>query len=71
MQIGASGKAIVQFEILLTISQTEPNMVHCAGLGWGRVIFLHSSWSGSDLWVCAGNVVDNIGMFLLLMRRAC
>jgi len=42
----------------------------CAGFGWGRVNFLHSSWSGALLWVCAANSVGNTGMFLLLLSSA-
>jgi len=27
----------------------------CAGFGWGRVSFIHSSWCGAMVWICAGN----------------
>ncbi|XP_074989722.1 LOW QUALITY PROTEIN: tubulin alpha-8 chain-like [Calonectris borealis] len=42
----------------------------CAGFGWGRVKFLHSSWYGAVFWICAGNSVDNTGMFSFLLSRA-
>lgn len=31
-----------------------------AGFGLGRVSFLHSSWYGTVVWICAGNSVDNV-----------
>ena len=42
----------------------------CAGFGWHRLNFLHSSWYGAMFWICAGNSVDNAGMFLLLLSSA-
>ena len=45
-------------------------MLVCAGLGWDRVNFLHSSWYGAMLWIYAENSVDNSGMFSLLLSSA-
>jgi len=42
----------------------------CAGFGWDRVNFLHSSQSGAMFWICAEHSVDNTGMFLLLLSSA-
>lgn len=35
----------------------------CAGFGWRRVHFLHSSWYGVMFCICARNSVDSSGMF--------
>jgi len=35
----------------------------CAAFGWYRVNFLHSGTYGAMFWICAGNSVDNTGMF--------
>ena len=48
----------------------SPYLPRCAGFGWGRVNFLHSSWYGAVVWICAGNSVDNTGMFSLLLSSA-
>lgn len=32
----------------------------CAGFGWERVHFLHSSWHRAVVWICAENSVDRI-----------
>lgn len=37
-------------------------MGRCAGFGWGRVNFLHSSWCKTMFWICAGISVVNIGI---------
>ena len=39
------------------------NFRDCAGFAWDRVNFLHSSWYGAMVWICAENSVDNTGMF--------
>jgi len=41
----------------------------CAGFGWDRVNFLHSSWYGATFWICADHSVDDTGMFSLLLSR--
>jgi len=40
---------------------------HCAGFGWDRVNFLHTSWYETIFWICAENSVDHTGMFRLLL----
>ena len=45
-------------------------MCDCAGFGWDRVNFLHSSWYGATFWICAGNSVGNTAMFQLLLSSA-
>ena len=42
----------------------------CAGFGWGRVNFFHSSLYGAMFWICAGNSADNRGTFSLLLSSA-
>ena len=42
----------------------------CAGFGWDRVNFLHSSEYGAMVWICAENSVDNSGVVLLLLSSA-
>ena len=49
---------------------TQMKLVRCAGFGWGRVNFLHSSWYGAMFWICDENSVDNTGMFSLLLSSA-
>ena len=47
-----------------------PTCACCAAFGWDRVRFLHSSYYGAMVWICAGNSVDNTGMFWLLLSSA-
>jgi len=42
----------------------------CAGFGWGKVGFLHSSWYRAMLCACAENHVDSTEMFPLLLSSA-
>jgi len=42
----------------------------CAGFGWGRVNFPHSSWDGAVFWICGENSVDNTAKFQLLLSGA-
>jgi len=42
----------------------------CAGFGWDRFVFLHSSSFGAMFWLCAENSGDNRGMFSLVLTRA-
>lgn len=42
----------------------------CAGFGWGRANIYHSGWYGAAFWICTKRSVDNVQMFLLLLRRA-
>lgn len=37
----------------------------CAGCGWGRVSFPHSSWWWAVFWICPESRIDTVKMFLL------
>lgn len=40
-------------------SRVSSLLAACAGVGWGRVNFLHSSCSRAVFWICTGNMADN------------
>lgn len=44
-------------------------IAECAGLGGGRIIFLHSSWCGISFCTCGRSNVGNMVIFLLLMSK--
>lgn len=46
----------------------KPSICGCAGLGSGRVNFLHSSFYGAVFCICAGKSVENPGKFSLLLN---
>ena len=48
-----------------TCNSQMSGLLHCAGFGWDRVNFLHSSWYGAMFWICAGNSGDNTRIFVL------
>lgn len=41
-----------------------PTQPPCAGSGWNRVNFLHSSLYVAMFWIYAGNIVDNRDVFI-------
>lgn len=43
----------------------------CAGFGWDRVNFPHSSWYGGIFCICAESCVDNAVMFSLTLSSVC
>jgi len=41
----------------------KSELTHCAGFGWGRVNYLHSSYYAAMFWICVENSVDSTGLF--------
>ena len=62
--IGAS--ASVQWPANIRLDQP---VRRCAGFGWDRVNFLHSSWYGAMFWICAENSVDNTRDVLVIAEQ--
>lgn len=54
----------------LWVARPETRVMACAGFDWGTVNFLHSTWYRTVFWICAGNRVDNTGMFKLLLSSS-
>lgn len=61
------------------VSNTDPagwprmtgGIIHYAGFSLDCTGFLCSGQYGTTFWICAGNSVNNTGMFLLQLSRAC
>lgn len=48
----------------------KPSVSGYAGLGWGRVNFIHSSLYGAVLFICGGKGLENSGVFSWLLSCA-
>lgn len=48
----------------------KPSISGYAGLGWGRVNFIHSSLYGAVLFICGGKGLENSGVFSWLLSCA-
>ena len=66
----ANGTAVTRRARAAEASPNIATLCPCAGFGWDRVNFLHSSSYGAVFWICAGNSADNTGMFSLLLSSA-